>query len=67
MIRHTHNPHNENCVWHDGSLADCPDSTYTEVALDDGRKARFYHGLSMTPPPATSKRLRLIDDIRIIE
>jgi hypothetical protein len=65
MISHTHDPHNPNSPIHKGSLADCPESTWTEIQLDDGRTARFYHGLSVTPPD-TSKRLRFIDCAEIV-
>lgn len=61
-IRHTHNLGDENVVWHDGSLADCPESTYDEIVYE-GKPARFYHGMSVTPAPDTTKRLRLIDNV----
>jgi hypothetical protein len=63
VIRHTHTPYDENCVWHDGSLVDCPESTWVSIMLDDGREGRFYNGYSVSPPPPTSKRLRLIDNV----
>ncbi len=64
--RHTHNPYDDSCVWHEGSLADCPESTWTEI-MYEGKPARFYHGLSVTLPPNTSTRLRLIDQVGVIE
>ena len=67
MIKHTHNLDGESSVWHDGSLADCPDSTYTEIPLEDGRTARFYHGMSVTPPPDTVNRFRRIVDAPAID
>jgi hypothetical protein len=68
IIKHTHNlgKENENCDGN-GSLDNCPESTWTEVLLYDGRKARFYHGMSVTMPPDTSQRLRYIDKVEPIE
>jgi hypothetical protein len=62
MIRHTHElgKENQNCDGN-GSLADCPQSTWTAVLLDDGREARFYHGMSVTLPPDATRRMRFID------
>ena len=63
MISHTHKigKENEKCDGK-GSLADCIHSTFTPI-LYEGKPARFYHGMSVTPPPDTSKRLRYIDSV----
>src|ERR1700690_4098348 len=61
VIKHTHNLDGESSVWHDGSLASCPDSTWTEILFED-KPARFYHGMSVTLPPDTTNRFRRIVD-----
>ena len=66
IVKHTHSPGEHSSVWHEGSLAECPDSTWTEI-MYEGKPARFYHGLSVTLPPNTSKRLRLIDKVSPIK
>jgi hypothetical protein len=44
-IKHTHDTNTEPCIWHDGSLADCPESKWIEV-----QGGRFYEGFSVQLP-----------------
>ena len=55
---HTHELVGTNWCEREGSLADCPYSTWTEVSYDGG-KARFYHGVSFSSPPDMEHRLKL--------
>ena len=49
--------------WHNGSLADCPETEWDDIETLDGKPARMARGMSVQLPPETSRRLRLISDV----
>lgn len=64
MVRHYHKNEGDNIVWHDGSLADCPETEWVDwIILDDGRTARMAIGMSVSLPPKTATRFRYIDSV----
>lgn len=55
MIRHFHKDEDENTVWHDGSLADCPETEFFDVTGSDGKPALMAIGFSCARPDDVGK------------
>lgn len=56
MIQHYHKDEGEKTVYHDGSLADCPDTEWDAVVTMDGKPARMARGMSVSIHPERKVR-----------
>jgi hypothetical protein len=62
MIKHYHENKGDATVWHDGSLADCPETEWTIAKLTDGTPARLARGMSISLPPERFPSFRIRDE-----
>lgn len=58
MIKHYHEDKGDETIWHDGSLADCPETKWADVLTCDGKPARLAYGMSVSLPPNHTSRVR---------
>jgi hypothetical protein len=54
--------HESGGPWHDGSLADCPETVWDEVMTTDGKPARLARGMSVQEAPEGPNRFRRFID-----